>query len=321
MSSPPTKPEFASPSTLDLPTRLRGLAELLRIPNVFTAAADILLGYLFTHPDLTPAPLVAMLLGASGLIYLAGMALNDYYDRQRDAHERPSRPIPSGRVAASTARAIGFAFLAGGVALGAGAAAMGGQARPAIVAAALAALVVLYDAALKSTPLAPLGMGGCRFLNVLLGMSLLDGEWQTINYLVAAGVGVYIAGVTWFARTEAVESSRPALVGAIVVMLAGLGLLVVMPRWTTLDYPLLVQEPDRWFVFWAIVAALMGWRCGLAVLDPQPAIVQSAVKNCIFSLIVIDAGACYAAQGTFHVMVIVAMLVPTMLLGRFVYST
>jgi 4-hydroxybenzoate polyprenyltransferase len=315
------KPEFAAPSTFDAATRLRGFAELLRIPNVFTAAADILLGFLFTHRELTPALQLALLLGSSALLYSAGMALNDYFDRQRDAHERPSRPIPSGRVAVSTARAVGFTLLAGGVALACAAAVSAGQPRPAIIATALAALIVLYDAALKSTPLAPLGMGGCRALNVLLGMSLLAGPLQTVNYLVAAGVGVYIGGVTWFARTEATESSRPALVGAIVVMMAGLGLLVAMPRWATVDYPLDIAAPDRWYLFWAVVAILTGWRCGLAVLAPEPAIVQSAVRNCIFSLIVIDAGACYAAQDSLHVILIAAMLAPTVLLGRYFYST
>ena len=40
----------------------------------------------------------AGLAGASSCLYLAGMALNDYADREVDAVERPARPIPSGRV-------------------------------------------------------------------------------------------------------------------------------------------------------------------------------------------------------------------------------
>jgi 4-hydroxybenzoate polyprenyltransferase len=317
-----TKPEFAPPSSLDGATRLRALAELLRIPNVFTAAADILLGYLFTHRELSPWPLVAMLIGGSALIYSAGMALNDYFDRSLDAHERPSRPIPSGRVSAATARNLGFGFLIGGVALACGAAAFAGQPRPALVAVSLAALVVLYTAALKNTPLAPLGMGGCRALNVLLGMSVMAGPWQQVNYVVAGGVGVYIAGVTWFARAEATESSRVSLAAATVVMLAGLALLAFMPEWVSVPAGAPeIRIPDRWYMFWILIAAMLGWRCGLAVWSPEPEVVQSAVRNCIFSLIIIDAGACSAAQDFLHAIYIIVLLIPTMFLGRFVYST
>ena len=170
-------------------------------------------------------------------------------------------------------------------------------------------------------PLAPLAMGGCRFLNVLLGMSVVEGGWQPVNWLVAAGVGLYIVGVTWFARTEAAESSRPQLAGATLVMMAALALLYGFPQWATGFEPLLVQTRDNWKMFWGFLAVLLGWRCGLAVFDPGPEVVQAAVKNCIFSLLIIDAGACYAVQDVWHASVIVALLAPTMLLGRFLYST
>ncbi len=318
----PVKPEFASPASLGAGVRLRALAELLRIPNVFTAVADILLGYLLTHEDLSTWQIVSLLVAASALIYSAGMALNDYFDRALDAHERPSRPIPSGRVSAGGAARLGYGMLGAGVALAGGAAAFAGQPRPALIALALAALVLLYDAVLKNTMLAPLGMGGCRLMNVLLGMSAMEGPWQEVNYVVAAGVGVYIAGVTLFARTEAAESSRFTLAAATGVMLLGMALLACMPHWSTVPPGALpIRTPERWPYFWALIGAMLAWRCGLAVWSPLPAVVQSAVRNCIFSLIIIDAGACFAAQDTLHVGLIIALLLPTMFLGRFIYST
>ena len=39
--------------------------------------------------------IVLLLVGASSCLYLAGMVLNDYFDRDKDAQERPARPIPS----------------------------------------------------------------------------------------------------------------------------------------------------------------------------------------------------------------------------------
>ena len=65
----------------------------------------------------------------------------------------------------------------------------------------LALLIYAYDCILKRTP-GPLAMGGCRFLNVLLGMSASPQPWTAANYLVAAGIGIYIVGITWFAAEK-----------------------------------------------------------------------------------------------------------------------
>src|SRR5262245_21014757 len=118
--------------------------QLLRLPNVFTAMADILLGFLLTHRRLEPWPQFALVLAASSCLYLAGMALNDYFDREQDARERPFRPIPSGRVAARTALFIGAGLLGSGVAMGWIAAGVSGGIRPGIVATLLAGAVWLY---------------------------------------------------------------------------------------------------------------------------------------------------------------------------------
>ncbi len=162
--------ELAPPSSLGTAAHLRALLQLVRLPNVFTALADIWLGYLFTHAALSPWPIVALLSGSSALIYAAGMALNDYFDRSQDAHERPARPIPSGRVSATGALRLGLGMLVTGVLLAGVTSSLTGGPRPAVIATALAAMVLIYDGWLKPTPLAPLAMGSCRLLNVLLGM-------------------------------------------------------------------------------------------------------------------------------------------------------
>ena len=70
--------------------------ELLRFPAVFTVVADVMMGYLVTHGDLQPVHIFALTLLASCCLYLGGMVLNDVYDADLDARERPERPIPSG---------------------------------------------------------------------------------------------------------------------------------------------------------------------------------------------------------------------------------
>ena len=48
---------------------------------------------------------------------------------------------------------------------------------------------------------------------------------------------------------------------------------------------------------------------------------QDAVRNSIFSLVILDAGACLAVQEFQWGVVILALLIPTMTLGRWIYST
>ena len=206
-------------------------AQLMRIPNVFTAIADVLMGFFVTHMLPLPWVPMAVLAAASSCLYLAGMVLNDVFDVEQDAVERPNRPIPSGRSSIGAARMLGLELLVVGCALGWLGSYLGGSPRAGIVATALAALVFAYDRILKRTPAGPLAMGGCRFLNVLLGMSLAPTEWHEVHWMIAAGIGVYIVGVTWFARSEAASPSRTQLTGGLIVMAAGLGLLLWFPSW------------------------------------------------------------------------------------------
>ena len=46
------------------------------------------------------------------------MVLNDVYDVETDARERPYRPIPSGRISLNKAQSLGYGLLLCGVGLG-----------------------------------------------------------------------------------------------------------------------------------------------------------------------------------------------------------
>ncbi len=76
---------------------LRTYLQLMRFPAVFTAMADILLGFLLNHDSFQHDLMgLGLLLVSSSCLYLAGMVLNDVFDREVDARERPNRPIPFG---------------------------------------------------------------------------------------------------------------------------------------------------------------------------------------------------------------------------------
>ena len=186
---------------------------LLRLPNAFTAIADVAMGFLFVHQGLSPPLVFACLAVASVHLYLAGMVLNDVWDVEIDRVARPERPLAAGRISVRTARRLGFGLLTLGVASGwlAGFLGLVPEAivwRAGVVASLLAINVVLYDGVLKRTVLGPVGMGICRFLNVLLGMAVaapagdhsLGLGFASYQFVPAAGIGLYIVGVTWFAR-------------------------------------------------------------------------------------------------------------------------
>ncbi len=303
--------------------RVRAFAELLRVPNVFSAVADIVMGFLFTHPRVPLFELSSDAAGAvSGLIavscslYLAGMVLNDVFDRAVDARERPSRPIPSGRVSITTARRLGFALLGLGMGMAWGLSMVFAASTAGVIATILAACVLAYDGLAKNTLAGPLLMGGCRFMNVMLGMSLSGQAVQADSLLVAAGIGVYVAGISWLARTEANPSARSPLVLGTAMLVGGLAILSCIPLLRAV-----VVTPRRWAAFWSILALLVTWRCVPAIARPSAQTVQAAVRSAIQSLIILDAAVTFAAQGASWGVAVLCLLFPAFLLGQWIYST
>jgi 4-hydroxybenzoate polyprenyltransferase len=306
--------------------RLVDWLRLMRLPNVFTALADVAMGFLFVRGTHDPAAGLVAVAAASGCLYTAGMVLNDVFDVEIDRRERPGRPLPTGRIGHSQAQAlgwallaigVGFAWLAGFVAAGTATAWLSG-----VIGTLLAGAVVLYNAWLKHTPLGPLGMGLCRFLNVLLGMSLASGSADWIaafgpaHWLVAGGIGIYIVGVTWFARSEAGESRAGPLAAAMAVMTGGIAMLAASGFY----WPLMLDH-TMFALLLAMLAVTVLRRCLAAVLDPSSERVQMAVKHSILSLIWFDAALVAATAPLPYAFAIAALLIPALLLGRWVYST
>ncbi|WP_079115824.1 SCO3242 family prenyltransferase [Streptomyces hygroscopicus] len=137
-------------------------AELLRISALFTVPGDALAGAAAVGRG--PNRGTALAVCASLCLYEAGMALNDWADRDIDAIERPGRPLPSGRIAPAAALAAATGLTAAGLACAAAAG------RPALATAtALAGTVWAYDLGLKNTLAGPPTMAATRALDLLLG--------------------------------------------------------------------------------------------------------------------------------------------------------
>lgn len=310
-------------------TRLLPYLQLVRLPNVFTAWADIVLAALLAGALPGYAVPFVLLILSSSCLYCSGMVWNDYFDIAQDEKERPFRPLPSGKIPMSTAVMFAILLMGAGIVLAllAGVRGDGFRWHSTIIAVLLAGTILLYDGALKRTWAGPLAMGTCRFFNVLLGLSIISWtEWGLVPALV---VGTYIVGVTWFARTEARESNRSMLIFAALVVLASLFLALTLPAVvpvtriaeSNLPESSLVQFGQLLFPYLIVAFALfIGLPLYKAIQFPTPNRVQPAVKRMVLGLILLDAVLTVPIVGPFGLLLAV-LLLPALYVGKWVYST
>ncbi|MFJ1990312.1 SCO3242 family prenyltransferase [Streptomyces asiaticus] len=182
-------------------------AELLRVSALFTVPGDALAGAAAARCG--PNRGTALAVCASLCLYEAGMALNDWADRDIDAVERPGRPLPSGRIAPAAALTAATGLTAAGLFCAAAAG------RPALATAtALAGTVWAYDLGLKNTPAGPPTMAAARALDLLLGATASAGHLRPA-LRPAALLGAHTLAVTTVSRREAVGGSSTAPLGAL----------------------------------------------------------------------------------------------------------
>ena len=304
---------MVSPRT---PSTLLTLAQLVRLPAVFTAMSDIALGGCVAWSSGASTGILEFLLFllASTCVYSAGMVLNDVADAPTDLRERAFRPIPSGRMPRTTALVIGGLLLAAGLMFSACVRSDGS--RPALTCLCLILAVIAYDfIPSRSTRL--LLMPSCRFMNVLLGLSaasVTSVPWNVRIYL-AGVLAVYILGITLFARNEAKRSHYRTLVLALLFMAGALG--------AGLAAPVLVAgaQPSFFFPYLVLVLAWMVAVPGMRALrNPGPSQVQNTVRAALRGIIVLDAALACAVAGTAGLLILV-LLVPNWYSGRWMSST
>jgi 4-hydroxybenzoate polyprenyltransferase len=170
-----------------------------RVSNLPTVWSNALAAIVLGGGSLLAARTGAALIGLS-LLYIAGMFLNDAFDREFDRRFRPARPIPSGRATARTVFAAGFVQLALGAAVLAACGALA-----AATGVTLAAAIVLYDTWHKGNPASPALMGACRMLAYL---SAAAAAVQTVPqpvWLAALVCFAYLIGLTYIAKQESLQ--------------------------------------------------------------------------------------------------------------------
>jgi 4-hydroxybenzoate polyprenyltransferase len=156
--------------------RLVAILRFVRLPLVWTALADVLAAAAvaaagpaaFARADLLPLLLI------SPALYLFGMGLNDLLDRHRDAASGADRPLPRGELSPAAAVAV-LIVLLGMVAAGAS---LVREPTLTMVAFTLAAVCLYNGWAKRHTATAVLFMAACRAGNLLIGWSIVAGDWR-----------------------------------------------------------------------------------------------------------------------------------------------
>ena len=316
-------------------SRIRPWLQLVRFPAVFTAMSDIFLGFLLTHSSWEPVDHFFFLLFSSSSLYFSGMLFNDLFDREVDAQERPFRPIPSGRVSLKAARFTGIVL----VLLGIGFALLNDLAQgnqrfsSTFIAILLTGAIFAYNGGLKKTVLGPVAMGSCRFLNVMLGASAATVVWSPPQTYLATCLGIYIAGLTWFARNEAkVNQSRDLIPSVIVINIGLLGLFLFLFRMISGELalflaPLAGLEPPGIqdsviLYFLGFIILILNRRLFLTLRQPSPERIQQCVRTMLLSYIILNASLILFQTGSIpSAIMTISLLIPATVLSRWIFVT
>ena len=247
------------------------------------------------------------------------MVWNDYFDAGIDAIERPDRPIPSGKISPKNAAIFAIILMAMGIGCALSIELLRGfSGTTLIIALAIVFFILAYDGGGKNFLFGPILMGACRFCNVLLGWSVVGNSLTETAYLQAGIIGIYIIGVTFYAKHEAVQSNRLSLVMASIIIVLALSIGLILPTFIHQENSTPWLYPYLFFLLMARVGKAL-WN---GIAEPTPRNVQTGVVTCLKSLVLLDCILAIAIAGWIGLWILV-LLIPNLIVNRFkkLYST
>jgi len=288
--------------------KIMGFARLARPANLPTAAADILAGiaiclslegFPIMEYFLENVVQVVCLILASVFLYAGGVVFNDVFDAKLDAIERPERAIPSGLISINEAVIWGVLLLILGIFFAFNVTFMSG-----LLAIVLVGAILLYDAIAKNHSFfGPLVMGICRGLNLILGMSIVNG---LDLWWIAVVPVIYIFAITLISRGEVHGNNKNHIVLA--------GILYVTVVMSIGIVSLIKTESIAILSPFLLVFTILIFRPLInAYRENSPKNIKKAVMAGVLSLIVMDA--CWAVGFTnWYLGLAVLLLLPLSIL-------
>jgi 4-hydroxybenzoate polyprenyltransferase len=253
--------------------------------------------------------LIALMV-SSGLLYIGGIVLNDYFDVEIDKRERPFRPLASGRISKRQALAIAMvavliantiAFVLGPISFA--------------VSLVLTFAIIVYDYRLKHSLSGPFAMGSARFLNVIFGASPallnLNNHSYAIVGTAAGSLFLYIVAITLLSKKET-GNERP---NSTIVFLMVFGVISAV---ATLG--LLLQLQWAFLLNLSIFAVVMIVTLRQYLMKELPS-VQKAVRNMVISVIILDSVFVSGTAGLLYGLATLLLIAPAIVLAKKLYVT
>ncbi len=319
--------------------------QLVRLPTSFTLLSNCLAAGIVAGNLWWPLTAFIPTLLASLFAYWAGMINNDVADQEEDRRSRPNRPLVSGKISPVIAGHVANAMLLLGPIIILAVTFLHTSDQAWLFAAFMSSVILsfsvkLYNSPIKHTILGPLVMGACRAMNIIMvGATML--AVNTLPPLVdasnpvqptvqlpegliglAIGIGIYIVGVTFYARKEEGDSSSVTLSFGVLLQVVGLSVIGGLGLWTQDKYEFTTLNPVRGYpLLIGLIGLTIVNRAMAGVRHPVSRKVQLAVKHSILSLILIDAAVVLMWSSPWHAAVLIALLIPALASSLRVRST
>jgi len=278
--------------------------QLVRFPGIFTTFTNILVGYFFVNSTNIEWLSLAPLLCISGFLFLAGMSLNDYFDYKIDKLDRPTRPLPSDKIKRKNALLLGIAFL---IIANLFSAYSGVQTLT--ISLIMTFLIIIYDTKTKSIPLLGIvNLSSIRFLNIILGTTILSLSYEVIS--VAIPIAVFVGGISVLAKNEIGNNSRKAEITNILCILFTIFYVIVLTYKDGFEHFVLL---GLFGVFTLLPNYIFSSRKNLNI--------QKRVTYQLYAIIILDSSLIMAFSEMLFAILALSFLLPAYVIGKKLYVT
>jgi 4-hydroxybenzoate polyprenyltransferase len=295
---------------------IRDYLILIRIPNLFTTPSNVIVGFsqlvLLNYANW---PTLLILILTSLLLYTAGIVLNDYVDRQIDRRERPTRPLPSGRISTRSALIIVVVATLSSVLAAA-------YVSPftLIIVLTIIGTIIAYDCWFKSSTFGHIVMALSRVFNIVLGFSpLLLPHFSNDNDLIRiavilASIFIYVFTISYLSKFETGAPTKK--INYTFVMLPISSIAVVLVLFTITGY----FKLDLLFTLPIFIGMLL-ITFGKKYLRLGANEAGQVVRNLVLSIIILDSLFVSGSIGLGYGLSLLLFLIPAIILSKRFYVT
>ena len=315
--------------------------KLFRISNVFTVPPDIIVGFLAVSINFGSSVGysifdLVILIFSSVFLYLGGLVLNDLFDIKVDRLERPTRPLPSGRIKKTNALLITVIMFSLGLILAAfvNHTALG-------ISMLLIVGIVAYNYRIKNGFFRPYLMAGIRSLNVIYGASFVfdismnstleNGDYLISNtgfnsYLLLAlascAVYFHVFILTSLSKSETTQeflkiknelNIQKIQVTYLLFLLISLSLAIILTP-HKLDFLIFI-------LFFLFLINLLFNRASKMDNNKGEEMIKFVVKNMLILLIILDSAFIAGEAGLLIGTVVALLTIPCIILGKWISMT